>query len=148
MKTLSFWKLPVWEGKLPIAGSWMAVAGFDLRGWAVGFWFEDHPWRFGANIGPLFFGAEKYNSLAAYHYDELWNWSRTLYRLTIQRWKLELRLDLDLNIWRIGYMMADKHDHGLYFGPFNIQIEYDKFYDWPDMNTPPPRVECDCDRRI
>jgi hypothetical protein len=45
---------------------------------------------------------------------------------------LELRLELDLNVWRFGYIMADIHDHGLYVGPFNLQIEYDKMFDYVD----------------
>jgi hypothetical protein len=41
------------------------------------------------------------------------------------------------NIWLLGYSMADSHDHGLYLGPLNIQIEYDKFYDQPLGNEGP-----------
>ena len=29
--------------------------------------------------------------------------------------------------------MADLHDHGLYFGPFNVQLEYDKMFAEPDL---------------
>jgi hypothetical protein len=34
--------------------------------------------------------------------------------------------------WRVGYAMADVHDHGIYLGPSNFQIEYDKLFDEPD----------------
>lgn len=78
----------------------------------MGFCFDDHPWRFIVSVGPLFFEFEENNSLADYDSDEWWDWNRTLYRLTVQKWRVELRLEFDLNIWMVGYSMADIHDTG------------------------------------
>ena len=45
----------------------------------------------------------------------------------------EIRLELDLNYWALGYAAADVRDHGVYVGPFNLQIEIDKFYQERDL---------------
>ncbi len=124
---------PPWaETKARVYGSWFAVVGFDLGNWVVGFGFDVAPTEFFINFGPLFAGAER-DEPPPSNYDDLPNWSWTLLRSIIFHWKLEIRLELDLNIWQVGYVMADLHDHGLYIGPFNLQIEYDKMFDYPDV---------------
>ncbi|MGO4527259.1 hypothetical protein AB4097_20675 [Microvirga sp. 2MCAF35] len=45
-------------------------------------------------------------------------------RLTIQPLKTVVRFKLNLRIWRIGYLMSAPNDHGFYFGPYYLQIEY------------------------
>ncbi len=119
------------------------AAGFSLGGWSIGVGFDDGPLGFWLNIGPLFVGVEQDES-AIESYADLRDWSRTLYRVVIPKRKLEFRLEFDLNIWNVGYMMGDLRDHGIYFAPVNLQIEYDKFYDWLDDHTPPPRLQCRC----
>jgi hypothetical protein len=118
------------EAKLRGCGLWFAVVDFDLGHWTIGFGFDVAPTAFGFVIGPVSFGAERDEPLP--NYDDLPDWSRTLWRHVIREWKLDIRLELDLNIWRVGYAMADIHDHGIYLGPFNVQIEYDKLYNEPD----------------
>jgi hypothetical protein len=124
---------PLWaETKARVYGSWFAVVGFDLGKWTLGFAFDVAPTGFYIDLGPLFAGAER-DEAPPKSYDHLPDWSWSLLRFVIQKWKIELRLELDLNIWRLGYIMADMHDHGLYVGPFNLQIEYNKLYAYPDL---------------
>jgi hypothetical protein len=137
------WRPMSREAKVRIGGSWFAVAGINLGMWNIGFGFDNTPRGFGFGVGPLFVAIEQESVIESY--DDLWNFGRTLYRLTIQKWKLEIRLEFDLNIWSVGYTMADLHDHGIYLGPLNVQIEYDKCYDWPDDHTLPTRLQCRCD---
>ena len=123
------WKPMRGESKAHVYLSWSAIAGFDLRKWVLGFYFDVMPICLSIELGPLFAGIEQEDNLSPTNYADLPDWSWTLRRIVIRKWKLELRFDLDLNIWRFGYIMADAHDHGIYVGPFNLQIEYDKFYD-------------------
>jgi hypothetical protein len=120
--------------KLHLSNQWSTAAGFDFSAWVVGFAFDNAPYWLRVNIGPLFAGIEQHGS-SMKSYDELWNFGWTLWHLVIPQWKLEVRFDVDLNIWRLGYMMADRHDHGIYVGPINIQIENDKFYSYPTIRT-------------
>ncbi|MFD2226080.1 hypothetical protein [Microvirga arabica] len=88
----------------------------DWRCWALGFYWD---WDLiGVDLGPL---------------DIHWRFpdkrfERLCRSATLARWvfrdKLEIRLDVDSNIWRVGYIMAAPWDHGLYLGPLNLQIEY------------------------
>lgn len=55
------------------------------------------------------------------------SWS--IARVTV--WKTEFRLDVDLNFWMIGIQGA-LDDFGLYLGPFNIQVETGKGWNWDD----------------
>src|SRR5689334_11719308 len=96
---------------------------FDLRCWAVG-WYADCD-LLGLEIGPLGVQWDFPNQRLAWLCR-----SWCLGRWVIRAWKLEIRLELDLGIWRLGYMMAAPWDHGLYCGPLNLQIEYDVLYDW------------------
>jgi hypothetical protein len=94
----------------------------DWRCWAVGcYWDYD---IVGLDLGPLDihwqFPDDRFERIC-----QTW----CLFRLVIHRWKLDIRLEVDSNIWRVGYMMAAPWDHGLYFGPLNLQIEYDVLYD-------------------
>jgi hypothetical protein len=128
------WRPTSFEAKACVYRSWFAVVGFDLGNWALGFGFDVAPTGFWINLGPLSVGAER-EEPPPESYDDLPDWSWTLRRIVIQKWKLETRLELDLNIWKFGYVMGDVHDHGLYFGPFNVQIEYDKFYNDPMVRS-------------
>jgi hypothetical protein len=135
---------PLWgERKARVCRSWFAIIGFNLGSWVVGFAFDVAPTGFSVNFGPVFVAVERDESPPE-SYADLPDWSFTLHRTVIHKWKLELRLEIDLNIWRIGYMMSDTHDHGLYFGPLTLQIEHNKSYDWPDDHTLPPRLQCRC----
>lgn len=126
------WKPLRAERKLRLYEAWDAVIGFDFGSWALGFAFDVAPTGFYFSFGPLFAGAERDKPLPD-SYDNLPDWSWTLLRQVILKWKLELRLELDLNVWRFGYIMADLHDHGVYLGPFNVQVEYDKMFAYPDL---------------
>jgi hypothetical protein len=121
------------ETKARVYGSWLAVIGVDLGAWTLGFGFDIAPTGFYIVLGPLFAAAER-DEPPLQSYDDLPDWNWTLHRSVIYKWKLELRLQLDLNIWQVGYVMADMHDHGLYVGPLNLQIEYDKMFDYVDVN--------------
>jgi hypothetical protein len=129
------WKRFWVETKSRVFGSWFAVIGVDLGSWGIGFGFDVAPTGFYFAVGPLFVGAER-DEPPPDNYDDLPDWSSTLLRAVIPKWKLELRLELDLNIWKVGYILADLHDHGLYVGPFNLQIEYDKMFAYPDLKVP------------
>jgi hypothetical protein len=146
MKIKMPWRPISWEGNARVFRAWFAFVGFDVGNWAIGFGFDVAPTAFSFEFGPLFIGGERDEPPPKSHGDLL-DWNGTLCRITIQRLRMELRLEYDLNIWRFGYIMADMHDQGIYFGPFNLQIEYDKFYDWPDDHTLPPRLQCQCDVR-
>lgn len=104
--------------------------------WTVGFGFTDAPIELFLSLGPLFTAVER-DEPPPEDYDDLLNLSWTLFRIVFLKWKLEMRFELDLNIWRIGYMMADLHDHGIYLEPFNLQIEYNKMYEWPTISREP-----------
>jgi hypothetical protein len=101
----------------------MIGVGFNGWAWLLGVAFNTEPRMLLLEFGPLYVVCER---------DEQtgrglgWGW--TALRVTVERLKLDVRLDLDLNYWAIGYAAADRRDHGLYFGPINIQIETDKFY--------------------
>jgi hypothetical protein len=43
--------------------------------------------------------------------------------------RINAHLDVDTYNWRLGYIMAAPWDHGLYMGPANLQIEYDRWND-------------------
>jgi hypothetical protein len=130
------WK-PMWaEGKVRVYRSWCAVVGFAFGNWTIGFGFDVAPAQFGISLGPLNLGFERAEPLPD-NYDDLPDWNRILRRVVIEKLKLELRFELDFNSWLFGYAMADTHDHGIYFGPFNLQIEYDKLYDQPLGNEEP-----------
>jgi hypothetical protein len=126
------WRPRSWEAKVRSLRFWYAFAEFYVGSWAIGFGFDGAPTSFAIHVGPLSFGGER-DEPPPENYDAFPDWSWTLKRIVIGKWKLELRFEFDLNIWLFGYMLADLHDHGIYLGPFNVQIEYDKFQDrsWP-----------------
>ena len=119
------------ETKFRVYRSWFLVLGVAVGDWSVGFGFDVAPTRFFIGVGPFSIGIERDEPPPA-NYADLPDWSRTLYRRVIRKWKLDIRAEFDLNLWQIGYVMADIHDHGVYFGPINVQIEYDKLYKEPD----------------
>ncbi len=49
-------------------------------------------------------------------------------RITIARLKLNIRLDLDLNYWAVGYAAADARVYGINLGPLNVQVDINKLY--------------------
>jgi hypothetical protein len=131
------------EIRIKIAKRWFLLVSYDLASWLLGFGFDVCPIEFGLVFGPLGIGFERDGS-EPYNYDDLPDLGFTLYRFVLPRRRLEIRIEIAVNRWSIGYSMADIHDHGIYLGPVNMQIEYDKFYDqpWPW----PLEVTCDCPR--
>jgi hypothetical protein len=106
----------------------MITASVNWRSWKVGVYLDTEPLTLFVNAGP--FWAEAIRNEPSGRGLPC-NW--TMIRMTVARLKLDLRLDLDLNYWAVGYAAADAHDHGLYLGPFNLQIEIDKFYRERDL---------------
>jgi hypothetical protein len=51
-----------------------------------------------------------------------------IFRIAIRSLQLDIRLEVDSNIWLFGYAMAAPWDHGLYLGPINLQVEYNVRY--------------------
>ncbi|WP_262268637.1 hypothetical protein [Microvirga yunnanensis] len=106
----------------------MITAGLNWRSWKLGVYLNTEPLTIYVDAGPFWIEAVR---------DEpngrglSCNW--TVVRITVERLKLELRLELDLNFWALGYAAADARDHGVYIGPFNVQIEIDKFYQEQDL---------------
>jgi hypothetical protein len=93
--------------------------GLYLGSWVVGGYFE--PDVFGIEVGPLGIDWERddppwFNKVAF--------WSQQLLRLTFRSLRMVIHVDLDSNIWRLGYCMAAYDDHGIYLGPLNIQFEF------------------------
>jgi hypothetical protein len=90
----------------------------DWRCWAVGLYWDDA--MIGVDIGPLGFtwypGDDRFKSFCR---------SWMLFEKRIGR--TNIHLDLDTYIWRVGYIMAAPWDHGIYVGPANLQIEYDRW---------------------
>jgi hypothetical protein len=140
-KTKLPWRPTRLEKKARVYRSWFAFADLYIGAWAIGYGFDVAPTSFAIHCGPLSIGGER-DEPPPENYDALPDLSWTLNRIVIRKWKLEMRLEFDLNLWLFGYVMADSHDHGIYFGPLNIQIEYDKFYDWggPSGTIPPENL--------
>jgi hypothetical protein len=98
--------------------SWELV--LNWRCWAVGvFWYDD---TIGLELGPLGFtwypGDDRFKRFHR-------SWMVFEKRLG----RINLHLDVDTYTWRIGYIAAASWDHGLYLGPANLQIEYDRWND-------------------
>lgn len=95
----------------------------NWRSWKVGVYLNTEPLTLFADTGPYWIEAVRGEpsslSLPC-------NW--TIWRITIARLSLDLRLDLHLNYWAIGYAAADGRDNGVCLGPLNLQIKIDKFY--------------------
>jgi hypothetical protein len=106
----------------------MIAAGFNRRSWKLGVYLDTEPLTVFADAGPLWIEATRNEpngrGLSC-------NWTAT--RITVERLKLEIRLELDLNFWALGYAAADALDHGVYVGPFNVHIEINKFYQERDL---------------
>jgi hypothetical protein len=100
-------------------GDWTGGISFHPDCWAIGGYFDLD--ECGLDLGPLGITFER-------DHPDFLHWSYRLFRLVIPRLKLDIRLALDLNIWRVGYLMAAPWDHGLYLGPLNLQVEYDVMY--------------------
>ncbi len=115
----------------------MITAGVNGGSWKIGFYLNTQPPTIFANAGP-FWVETIWNEPSGQGLSCNW----TIVRIIVARLKLDLRLDLDLNYWAIGYAAADARDHGVYLGPFNLQVEIDKFYQerdfvsaWVEVNT-------------
>jgi hypothetical protein len=115
----------------------MIEAGVNWRSCVVGVYFDIQPLTLFAEAGPFWIEAVRDQP----HGQGLpCNW--TVFRITIARLKLDVRFDLDLNYWALGYAAADARDHGVYVGPVNLQIEINKFYQerafvhaWVEVHT-------------
>lgn len=130
------WRPPSWGAKTRLLKSWFATIDLCSGQCTLGCGFDVAPTGFWVNLGPVIVGFEKPEP-EKIDYDDLPNWSWTLYRFILPKWKLELRIECDLNIWQFGYSAADIHDHGLYIGPLNLQIEHNKLYNQPLGNEDP-----------
>jgi hypothetical protein len=105
----------------------MITAGLNWRSLKVGVYLNTEPLTVYADVGPFWIGAVRDEPKGR----ALCNW--TVVRITVERLKLEIRIELDLNYWAFGYAAADARDHGVYVGPLNVQIEINKFYQEPDL---------------
>jgi hypothetical protein len=106
----------------------MIAAGWNWRSWKLGVYLNTEPLTVYADAGPVWIEAVRDGTNGR---GLRCNW--IVIRITVERLKLEIRLELDLNYWALGYAAADARDHGVYVGPFNVQIEVDKFYQEPDL---------------
>jgi hypothetical protein len=101
----------------------MIEAGVNWRSWRIGVYFDTQPLTLFAEVGLFWIEVRR---------DEPYGLglpcSWTMLRITIARLKLDVRFDLDLNYWAVGYAAADARDHGVYLGPLNLQVEIDKLY--------------------
>lgn len=113
-----------WTRAWIIAG-WRPAITLHPGSWCAGLWWECGPLDVGIDLGPVVVSVERASGEGP-----AWPLGWTLGRLVAGR--LEIKLDLDLNIWRLGVVVAASHDWGLYLGPFNIQFESDVRCDAPD----------------
>lgn len=94
----------------------------DGRNWTIGIYCDDD--LAGIDVGPMtctwLWDDKRFAPLCR---------SWRIARWVIRSLKLDIRLEIDLNNWRIGYVLAAPWDHGLYLGPVNLQIEYTVMYD-------------------
>jgi hypothetical protein len=98
--------------------SWELV--LNWRCWAIGFYWDDD--LIGIDLGPLGF---------------VWHPGDSRFKPFCRSWivfekrlgRINLHLDVDSDNWRLGYVMAAPWDHGLYLGPANLQIEYNRWND-------------------
>ena len=133
---------------------WIVGADFSPGWLLLGVAWEMSPPGLFLTIPFLCFWIERAENLQR---AQSWLWGWSVLRLTV--WKTEFRLDVDLNIWRLGVSCVEFNDSAVYVGPFNIQVETDKMYDVdfpPGVPTIrlffplhrsirqwPPRCECD-----
>ncbi|MCW2238215.1 hypothetical protein [Azospirillum canadense] len=106
-------------------GSWTATVGLDLWSWCIGAGWDLRPSNFWIEIGPVYFDINHEEPWPA-DFESIPNFTTLLHRLVYG--KLDVKFEIDINIWRIGVSMADPRDWGLYCGPLNVQIEYCKRY--------------------
>jgi hypothetical protein len=59
-----------------------------------------------------------------------WQWEWTIVRVVIG--KQEIRTDLALNNWGVGFVLHETDDWSIHLGPFDIELEYGKLYDLDD----------------
>jgi len=104
---------------------WITSMSVDLKSWCIGLGWDLRPAAFWIEVGPFRIDLAR---------DEPWptnakeipNWTVPMGQWVIG--KLEIRIEIDWNIWRFGVAIADRHDWGLYCGPINCQAEYGKRY--------------------
>ena len=92
----------------------------DLRCWAVGIYWDDD--LIGIDLGPLGF---------------VWHPDGNRFKRFCHSWmlferrigKVNVHLDVDTYNWRLGHIVVASWDHGIYVGPANLQIEYDRWND-------------------
>ena len=112
--------------------------------WMVGVWWDGNPYSFALSL-PL--------SRLWFEHDggKYWPWDWTVLRVVVG--KQEFRVDLALNNWGLGIALHDTADWSVHLGPFDIECEYDKFYD-DDLYTQPAahlrlfskaRQPCECE---
>jgi hypothetical protein len=72
--------------------------------------------------------------------------------------KQEIRTDLALNYWGLGFVMHETDDWSVHFGPIDIECKFDKSYDDDDDDDEwigpadlrllsKVRVRCECERQ-
>jgi hypothetical protein len=113
--------------------------------WMVGVWWDGNPISFALSL-PF--------SRLWFEYDggKYWPWDWTVLRVVVG--KEEFRVDLALNNWGLGIALHDTADWSIHLGPFDIECEYNKFYDLDDDWVKPAdlrlfskvRERCECER--
>ena len=101
-----------------ISGEWHVNVDVSLDQWTFGLHYENALREMSLSLGPLMISAGRLHDTHDY-----WP-SGTLWRRRYN--KLVLRLEWSTYQFLFGYARTAWHDHGLYFGPIDLQIEYGK----------------------
>jgi hypothetical protein len=100
-------------------GKYTVRIGLYLGCWMIGGYFQEE--TFGFEVGPLGIDLEYSIPTEAVGCRSR---SRRIFRLTVQPLRTVIRFKLNLKMWRVGYLLSAPCDHGLYIGPFHLQVEY------------------------
>jgi hypothetical protein len=114
--------------------------------WCLGLWWDGNPYSLSITLPLMHLWCERDGG-------SYWRWDWTILRVVIG--KQEIRTDLALNNWGVGFVMHETDDWSVHLGPFDIECEYDKFYDDDDKWIGPAnlrlfskaRVRCECERQ-
>jgi hypothetical protein len=131
---------------------------WKAKGWTLGITLCPGIWCF-----RVWWDGDPYSLVVTLPFMHLWcehdagsyrRWDWTILRIVIG--KREIRTDLALNYWGVGFVMHETDYWSVHFGPIDIECEFDKFYDDDDDEWIGPanlrlfskvRVRCECERQ-
>ena len=114
--------------------------------WCLGVWWDGDPYSFYVTLPFMHLWCARDGG-------NYWQWEWTILRVVIG--KQEIRTDLALNNWGVGFVMHETDDWSIHLGPFDIELEYGKLYDLDDELIGPAdfrlfskvREKCECEHQ-